>query len=78
MGKMTVKRARKVRDALLISGFVIMLLALIWEPFLYIGGTVTFSCLIPHFLFNKCPRCGKQLGRSGGAFCPFCGRSLDD
>ena len=38
MGKMTVKRARKVRDALLISGFVIMLLALIWEPFLYIGA----------------------------------------
>ena len=75
---MSVKKARKLRYTLLIVGFFIMLLAYIWEPFCVIGGIVTFSSLIPHFLFNKCPHCGKQLGRNEGDFCQFCGKQLDD
>ena len=77
MHKMTVKRARKIRDALLLAGTVIMLLAYLWEPFFCIGAAAALSCLIPHFLFNRCPHCGKSLGRSDGEFCPFCGRRLD-
>ena len=33
MRKMTVKQARKVRDALMIGGTTIVLLAYFWEPF---------------------------------------------
>lgn len=75
---MPVKKARKVRDCLLVVGAVIMLLAYIWEPFIAIGAVIATSCLIPHFLFNKCPRCGKNLGRSEGDYCPFCGKSIDN
>jgi len=74
---MPVKKARKLRDRLLLSGFVIMLLAYVYDPLFIAGLLVTFSSLIPHFLFNKCPHCGKQLGRNEGDFCQFCGTPLD-
>ena len=74
---MTIKRARRVRNVLVIAGAGVMLLAYIWEPFIYIGAITVFSCLIPQFLFIKCPHCGKQLGENEGEFCQFCGKRLD-
>ncbi len=70
---MTAKKAQKLRDTLLIIGILMMLMSYIYEPMHIVGGIVAFSCLIPHFLFNKCPHCGKQLGRNEGAFCQHCG-----
>lgn len=74
---MAVKNARKLRDTLLLVGFVVMLSAYVYEPLFIVGLIVAFSCLIPHFLFNKCPHCGKQLGRNEGGFCQFCGKRFD-
>ena len=74
---MSVKNARKLTAAILIVGTVIMLLSYIWEPFLIIGAIIAVSCLIPHFLFNRCPHCGKLLGRDGGDFCQHCGKKLE-
>nr|WP_298060215.1 hypothetical protein [uncultured Blautia sp.] len=74
---MTVKKARKLRDTLLIAGTVMMLLGYLYKPFFMVGVIVAFLCLIPHFLFNKCPHCGKQLGRNEGEFCQFCGKHID-
>ncbi len=74
---MTVKKAQKLRNILLIAGSVMMLAGCLWQPFFLVGVIVAFSCLIPHFLFNKCPHCGKQLGRNEGDFCQFCGKPLD-
>lgn len=75
--KMTVKKARKLRDRLLLGGFVLMLLGYLYDPIFIVGLIVAFSCLIPDFLFNKCPHCGKRLGRNKGGFCQFCGNPLD-
>lgn len=75
--KMTVKKARKLRDRLLLGGFVLMLLGYLYDPIFIVGLIVAFSCLIPDFLFNKCPHCGKRLGRNYGDFCQFCGKPLD-
>lgn len=75
--KMTVKKARKLRDRLLLGGFVLMLLGYLYDPIFIVGLIVAFSCLIPDFLFNKCPHCGKRLGRNNGGFCQFCGNPLD-
>lgn len=75
--KMTVKKARKLRDGLLLGGFVLMLLGYLYDPIFIVGLIVAFSCLIPDFLFNKCPHCGKRLGRNNGDFCQFCGKPLD-
>lgn len=74
---MTVKKAQKLRDTLLIAGFVMMLSGCLYDLLGIAGAIVEFSCLIPHFLFNKCPHCGKQLGRNEGAFCQFCGKHFD-
>ena len=76
--KVKVKKARKIRDYLIIAGLFIMLSAYFYEPLFYIGLGITFSCLIPHFLYNKCPHCGKQLGRNEGDFCQYCGKRIDD
>ena len=74
---MSVRKAQKLRNALLIGGSIIMLLGYIYTPLVVIGMLVLFSCLIPHFLFNKCPHCGKQLGRNEAKFCQFCGKPID-
>lgn len=74
--RMPVKKARKLRDMLLIIGIVMMLGAYLYDPLFVCGAVVAISCLIPHFLYNKCPHCGKQLGRNEGDFCQFCGKSL--
>jgi hypothetical protein len=74
---MTVKKAQKLRNALLLIGAIMMLSGYIYAPLGAAGVIVAFSCLIPHFLFNKCPYCGKQLGRNEGAFCQHCGERID-
>ena len=74
---MKVRDAQKLRDMLLIFGFIIMLAAYLYKPLFIIGVIVAFSCLIPHFLYNKCPHCGKQLGRNEGKFCQHCGGKID-
>ena len=73
---MKVRDARNLRDILFILGFIVMLGAYIYEPLLTVGAVVMLSGLIPHFLYNKCPHCGKQLGRSDGKFCQHCGKKL--
>ena len=74
---MKLRKAQKLRNTLLIVGFFIMLLGYYSNVIGVIGVIVTFSSLIPHFLYNKCPHCGKQLGRNEGKYCQFCGRPLD-
>ena len=74
---MKLKKARKLRDFLMLTGFVVMLCAYIYEPLLIVGGIICCSCLIPHFLFNKCPHCGKQLGNNASKFCQHCGEALE-
>ena len=75
--RMTVRQARKVRDGLMIAGFFVMLGAYVYEPLMVVGALVMFSGLVPHFLFNRCPHCGKQLGRNEGVFCQFCGKKIE-
>ena len=75
---MSVHNARKLRDGLFLGGGALMLLAYIWEPMIILGAVVACSCLIPHFLWNRCPHCEKQLGRNDGDYCQFCGSPLDE
>lgn len=74
---MKIKKARELRNTLIIAGFVIILLSYIWESFLIIGTIIMLSCIIPDWLYNKCPHCGKHLGRNEGDFCQHCGKLLD-
>lgn len=74
---MNVRKAQKLRNGLLLIGAVIMLGGYICEPLLMVGAAVACSCLIPHFLFNKCPHCGKQLGNQETPYCQHCGKKID-
>ena len=74
-------QAQRLRDMLLLAGFLVMLSSYLFdEALLYIGMLVTFSCLIPHFLFNKCPHCGHQLRpwSAKAPYCPFCGKRVNE
>ena len=76
---MKVKDAQKLRDILMIVGLVIMLAASLFGMVCsIIGAIVAFSGLIPHFLYNKCPHCDRQLGRNDGDYCHHCGGRIDD
>lgn len=74
---MNPRKACRLRDTLLIVGFIIMLAAYIYEPLIVIGAIVSFSCFIPHFLYNRCPHCGRQLGRNEAVYCQHCGKPID-
>ena len=75
---MSVQKARKLRDGLLIGGAIVMLLGCSWEPMFLVGVIVACSSMIPHFLWNRCPYCEKLLTRNEGDYCQFCGRRLDE
>ena len=73
---MKAKTARKVRNLLLIIGLAMMALGSASESVSIAGRIAAISSLIPHFLFNKCPHCGKQLGRNEEDTCQHCGKTI--
>lgn len=46
--------------------------------FLAIDLFLIFALVVFFVIFFRCPRCGKFLGRIDGAYCPFCGKKLDE
>ena len=74
---MKARDAQRLRDLLLLAGFIIMLASYLLKPIFIIGLIVAISCLIPDFLYNKCPHCKKRLGRNEGTFCQHCGGRID-
>jgi len=76
---MKIKDARVLRDTLMIAGFVIMLAGYLFGTICTIlGAVVMISCLIPDFLYNKCPHCQKRLGRNEGKYCQHCGGKIEE
>ena len=72
------KKARTLRDTLMVIGFVVMLSGYLFGLVsTIIGALIMLSCLIPDVLYNKCPHCQKRLGRNEGAFCQHCGGRID-
>ncbi|MBT9683935.1 hypothetical protein [Pseudoflavonifractor sp. MCC625] len=60
-----------------VGGIVGMIGALAEITLLWVLGVVVLICGTGyHFLFYRCPHCGKFLDRSTGAFCPYCGKKM--
>lgn len=74
---MNVRAAQKLRNTLIIVGILIMLGGYVFDLLMGVGAIVAFSGLIPDFLYNKCPHCGKHLGRNEGDYCQHCGGKID-
>ena len=54
------EQAQRLRDILLMLGTLIMFSSYLFgQALLWVGMVITFSGLIPHFLYNKCPHCGR-------------------
>ena len=75
---MKVRTAQLLTKIILTVGALMALASYIYEPLFISGVVVMFSCLIPDILFNKCPHCGKRLGRNSGDYCQFCGKPIDE
>ncbi|MBR6657569.1 MAG: hypothetical protein IKL18_05290 [Oscillospiraceae bacterium] len=71
------KKAQILRDTLMLIGFVTMFAGYFWDPLVIIGFIIALSCLVPDCIYNKCPHCGKRLGRNAGKFCQHCGKEID-
>ena len=74
------EQAQRLRDILLVTGFLVMLSSgLFGETLLWVGMVIAFTSLLPHFLYNKCPHCGRQLRdwNRKSPYCPFCGKRVD-
>ena len=75
---MKIRTARRIRDLLLVVGFIVILTGYAAGPFNgWFGAVIMISSLIPQILYNKCPHCGGQLGRNNGKFCQHCGGEID-
>ena len=71
------REARKLTLVLVILGVITMWATNLYRPLFIIGLLVILSSLIPELLYNKCPHCGKHLGKQTGPFCQNCGKKLD-
>lgn len=72
------KQARKCRNMLVMVGVVVMLMGYFHQAFLAIGAFISFSSFIPDLWYNRCPHCGRLLGRNEGDYCQYCGGHIDD
>jgi hypothetical protein len=74
---MSHKDARFLRDIIMVVGFIVMIAGYLYTPLSVIGAIVMLSCLIPDYLYNRCPHCKNRLGRNCGPFCQHCGGNID-
>ena len=74
---MSYKDARILRDILMAVGFVVIIAGYLYSPLTFVGFIVMLSCLIPDYLYNRCPHCKKRLGRNSSSFCQHCGEKID-
>ncbi len=74
---MKIRQIQIWKDILLVVGIVTMLCTDLYKPLLLIGGVLVCFGLVIHFRYNKCPHCGKGLGRDVAAYCQHCGKKLN-
>lgn len=79
MKQLLPKKVRSIFRCILTAGALIGFAGVLTKTdFLSVLGIIVMICsVIFHFLFYKCPYCGKFLDRSTGDFCPYCGRKME-
>ena len=74
---MKAKDAQKLRNKLLIVGFVLLLVSYLHAKLIVVGAIVMVFCLILELRYNRCPHCKKRLGRNEGEVCQHCGGKIE-
>ena len=76
--KLTLRQKEYAAGAVLAGGeLLLMLLSGGHLPVLLAGFAAALAALWLHFIWWRCPACGRHMGRTKGACCPWCGEKID-
>lgn len=80
MKKMPLKKVKQISWILLLISFTMILVGAHndWLSLTLLGLVPWLGSSVVGFLYYRCPHCNQFLGRTGGQFCPFCGKKLED
>ena len=70
--------AKRATWVLLGLWLILLLLAQVGQSDVLFGVSVAVLIVLAvvELAFNRCPKCGAYVGRSGGKYCPKCGEEL--
>ena len=71
------KTARKLTLWLGVAGLIFVFCGYIHTGFLALACIALGAGFVVSILFDKCPHCGKSLGRSSTDHCQHCGEKID-
>ena len=79
MKKLLPTQVRRIVWILIAVGGVVGMVGALGEikPLMVLGVVILICGMGYHYLFYRCPYCGRFLDRSTGAFCPYCGRNMN-
>ncbi|MGO5113709.1 hypothetical protein ACTQ33_01540 [Candidatus Avoscillospira sp. LCP25S3_F1] len=79
MWKDSPRAVRKVVGWFMLSGAVLALVGAMMEvtALTVIGVLLLIVAVLIHFMYYRCPHCGRFLDRSTGAYCPYCGKKME-
>lgn len=74
------QQIKKIFDISAITIVVIVAIGSLLEnlPICVIGFVLMIGAVVFNLVFNRCPRCGRHLGRDGGEYCRHCGVKFDE
>ncbi len=75
---MKIKQIRKLIQILGITGLILVFLSYFSIIFGVIGIVLACLAIAVDLIFYKWPHCGRHLGKNGGDFCQYCGKSIDE
>ena len=74
------RQVRKIVGCIASVGILALLAGMVFS----VTAAMAVGCLILvaglgfQLVFYHCPHCGKYLDRSGGDFCPYCGKNVNE
>lgn len=81
MKKLMPKQIRKITFLILFIGAIIAFLGISLNEnviLIIMGLIAMIASIVFHFVFYRCPHCGKFLDRSTGDYCPYCSKNVNE
>ena len=75
------RRTAKIVAGVLLGVFLLfVLIAQVsgWDAIGYVGIAARVAMACVELTFDRCPHCQAYVGRTGGGYCPRCGKSLEE
>ena len=74
------RQVRKIIGVVAAVGIAVLLAGVVTsvEALMAIGCLILVAGVGFQLVYYRCPHCGKYLDRSGGDFCPYCGKNVNE